>query len=354
MSEFDTDRFIVEIESRPALWDFEAPEYANKHLKTKAWDEDTKYRFYHSVCPCVPGHRSETICMSVCLSLATDLKRFVSLFGCMSLTTDLKLFGCLSVCLSLATDLKRFVFLFGCMSLTTDLKLFGCLSVCLSLATDLKRFVSLFGCMSLTTDLKLFGCLFACLSLTIDLKRFVCLFVSLFVCLPVYGHRSKMICMYVCLSVPSHRSKTLKAFERCEDEDIFTTVSPVSTFAFWATGESSALDHAVTKSDHKDIDCMDICHTLKNVTENGHLGIQMVPAGRNKPMNQCLEITPELIETFQLGYTSLSDRVRRSNKHVHHQASARVASTSRLWRRCAELIFQGERSPILVPRERQL
>nr|CAD7439377.1 unnamed protein product [Timema bartmani] len=246
---------------------------------------DTKYRFYHSVCPCVTGHRSETICMSVCLSLATDLKRFVSLFGCMSLTTDLKLFGCLSVCLSLATDLKRFVFLFGCMSLTTDLKLFGCLSVCLSLATD---------------------------------------------------------------------HETLKAFERCEDEDIFTTVSPVSTFAFWATGESSALDHAVTKSDHKDIDCMDICHTLKNVTENGHLGIQMVPAGRNKPMNQCLEITPELIETFQLGYTSLSDRVRRSNKHGHHQASARVASTSRLWRRCAELIFQGERSPILVPRERQL
>lgn len=39
MSEFDTDRFILEVEARPALWDFESPEYSNKHLKTQAWDE---------------------------------------------------------------------------------------------------------------------------------------------------------------------------------------------------------------------------------------------------------------------------------------------------------------------------
>nr|CAD7398141.1 unnamed protein product [Timema poppensis] len=55
------------------------------------------------------------------------------------------------------------------------------------------------------------------------------------------------------------------------------------------------------------------------------------------PGHRSETITPELIETFQLGYTSLSDRVRRSNKHGPHQASARVASTSRLWRRRAEL-----------------
>lgn len=39
MSEFDTNRFILEVEARPALWDFESPEYSNKHLKTQAWDE---------------------------------------------------------------------------------------------------------------------------------------------------------------------------------------------------------------------------------------------------------------------------------------------------------------------------
>lgn len=39
MSEFDTDRFILEVEARPALLDFESPEYSNKHLKAQAWNE---------------------------------------------------------------------------------------------------------------------------------------------------------------------------------------------------------------------------------------------------------------------------------------------------------------------------
>lgn len=39
MSDFDTDRFIIEVECRPALWDQERNEYSNKHLKFKAWEE---------------------------------------------------------------------------------------------------------------------------------------------------------------------------------------------------------------------------------------------------------------------------------------------------------------------------
>ncbi|XP_063218697.1 uncharacterized protein LOC134528960 [Bacillus rossius redtenbacheri] len=36
---FDCDRFIIEIESRPAIWDSRCDEYANKCKKGKAWEE---------------------------------------------------------------------------------------------------------------------------------------------------------------------------------------------------------------------------------------------------------------------------------------------------------------------------
>lgn len=39
MSDFDTDRFIVEVECRPVLWDQECKDYSNKHLKFKAWED---------------------------------------------------------------------------------------------------------------------------------------------------------------------------------------------------------------------------------------------------------------------------------------------------------------------------
>nr|CAD7197535.1 unnamed protein product [Timema douglasi] len=123
--------------------------------------------------------------------------------------------------------------------------------------------------VSLATDLKRFVCLSVHVSLATDLKRFVCL---------------------------SVRVPLATAMKRTPDQDLNLDLTIIGSLVYC---ESSAFDHAVTKVDHK--------------------------------------ITPELIETFQLGYTSLSDRVRRSNKHGHHQASARVASTSRLWRRRAEL-----------------
>ncbi|XP_063612967.1 uncharacterized protein LOC134786343 [Penaeus indicus] len=36
---FDTERFIIEIEDRPAIWDVHLKEYSNKILKAKAWEE---------------------------------------------------------------------------------------------------------------------------------------------------------------------------------------------------------------------------------------------------------------------------------------------------------------------------
>ncbi|XP_076043345.1 uncharacterized protein LOC143026586 isoform X2 [Oratosquilla oratoria] len=36
---FDTERFIIEIEDRPAIWDVRLKEYSNKILKAKAWEE---------------------------------------------------------------------------------------------------------------------------------------------------------------------------------------------------------------------------------------------------------------------------------------------------------------------------
>lgn len=39
MEPFDTDRFITEINNRPATWNSLLPEYSNKVLKRNAWDE---------------------------------------------------------------------------------------------------------------------------------------------------------------------------------------------------------------------------------------------------------------------------------------------------------------------------
>ncbi|KAH9631143.1 hypothetical protein HF086_001078 [Spodoptera exigua] len=39
MEPFDTDRFITEINNRPATWNALLPEYSNKVLKRNAWDE---------------------------------------------------------------------------------------------------------------------------------------------------------------------------------------------------------------------------------------------------------------------------------------------------------------------------
>lgn len=39
VSNFETDKFIEEIKSRPAVWNSEHPDYANKRLKIKAWEE---------------------------------------------------------------------------------------------------------------------------------------------------------------------------------------------------------------------------------------------------------------------------------------------------------------------------
>ncbi|PNF33634.1 hypothetical protein B7P43_G13017 [Cryptotermes secundus] len=39
MSNFDTERLIIEIQSRPSLWDSSATEYANRDLKQRNWEE---------------------------------------------------------------------------------------------------------------------------------------------------------------------------------------------------------------------------------------------------------------------------------------------------------------------------
>ena len=36
---FDTEKFICEIELRPAIWDVRSKSYSNKTEKTKAWEE---------------------------------------------------------------------------------------------------------------------------------------------------------------------------------------------------------------------------------------------------------------------------------------------------------------------------
>jgi hypothetical protein len=39
MDNFDTERLIIEIQSRPALWDSSAIEYANRDFKKRNWEE---------------------------------------------------------------------------------------------------------------------------------------------------------------------------------------------------------------------------------------------------------------------------------------------------------------------------
>jgi hypothetical protein len=39
MDGFDTEKFISETESRPAIWNTECREYANKNEKAKTWEE---------------------------------------------------------------------------------------------------------------------------------------------------------------------------------------------------------------------------------------------------------------------------------------------------------------------------
>ncbi|KAH9638831.1 hypothetical protein HF086_012784 [Spodoptera exigua] len=36
---FDTDFFIDEIQKRPAIWDMESPDYKNKVIKKRNWEE---------------------------------------------------------------------------------------------------------------------------------------------------------------------------------------------------------------------------------------------------------------------------------------------------------------------------
>lgn len=36
---FDTERFIVEIENRPCLWNSALKEYSDRNLKIKCWEE---------------------------------------------------------------------------------------------------------------------------------------------------------------------------------------------------------------------------------------------------------------------------------------------------------------------------
>lgn len=37
--EIETDLFISEVEKRPAIWNTNSPEYSNKTLKRKSWEE---------------------------------------------------------------------------------------------------------------------------------------------------------------------------------------------------------------------------------------------------------------------------------------------------------------------------
>lgn len=39
MESFDTDAFIAEIQSEPAIWDYQSDKYSNRLEKTKAWEQ---------------------------------------------------------------------------------------------------------------------------------------------------------------------------------------------------------------------------------------------------------------------------------------------------------------------------
>lgn len=37
--DFDTEKFIIEIQNRPAIWNTKSAEYSDKNLRSKAWEE---------------------------------------------------------------------------------------------------------------------------------------------------------------------------------------------------------------------------------------------------------------------------------------------------------------------------
>lgn len=36
---FDTEKFIIEIQNRPAIWNTKSAEYSDRNLRQKAWEE---------------------------------------------------------------------------------------------------------------------------------------------------------------------------------------------------------------------------------------------------------------------------------------------------------------------------
>lgn len=37
--DFDTERFIIDIQNRPAIWNTKSAEYSDRNLRSKAWEE---------------------------------------------------------------------------------------------------------------------------------------------------------------------------------------------------------------------------------------------------------------------------------------------------------------------------
>lgn len=37
--EFDTDKFIIEIQSRQSLWNTKCPDYSDRNVKQREWEE---------------------------------------------------------------------------------------------------------------------------------------------------------------------------------------------------------------------------------------------------------------------------------------------------------------------------
>jgi len=47
---FDTEKFIFEVENRPAIWNSASEEYANRILKKKSWEELVDIFSTHNEC----------------------------------------------------------------------------------------------------------------------------------------------------------------------------------------------------------------------------------------------------------------------------------------------------------------
>ncbi|CAH1958843.1 unnamed protein product [Acanthoscelides obtectus] len=39
MDNFDTEKFIIDIQNRPSIWDSSSADYSNRDLKKKCWEE---------------------------------------------------------------------------------------------------------------------------------------------------------------------------------------------------------------------------------------------------------------------------------------------------------------------------